>query len=149
MTTRAVRMLLIEDDPSHRLLIRRSLENHGVSNEVSEAVDGQDGLDYIYGVGVYADRKKYPMPDLVILDIKMPRIDGFGVLEKLKSDPKMKRIPVIMLTTSSRDEEIAKGYECGANAYVTKPLDFDDFAKKLHDLKMFWVLTAEIPPDVD
>jgi CheY-like chemotaxis protein len=149
MTASAVRILLVEDDPSHRLLIRKNLENHGVSNDVYEAVDGQDGLDYIYGLGVYADRKKYPMPDLVILDIKMPRVDGFGVLDKLKSDPKMKRIPVIMLTTSSRDEEIAKGYERGANAYVTKPLDFDDFAKKLHDLKMFWVLTAEIPPDVD
>lgn len=149
MTQRAVRMLLVEDDPSHRLLIRKSLENHGVSNDVNEVEDGQEALDYIYGVGVYADRKKYPMPDIVILDIKMPRMDGFGVLERLKSDPKMKRIPVIMLTTSSRDEEIAKGYECGANAYVTKPLDFEDFAKKLHDLKMFWVLTAEIPPDMD
>jgi len=149
MTARAVRILLVEDDPSHRLLIRKSLENHGVANDVSEVVDGQEALDYIYGVGIYADRKKYPMPDLVLLDIKMPRVDGFGVLERLKSDPKTKRIPVIMLTTSSRDEEIAKGYEYGANAYVIKPLNFEDFAKKLHDLKMFWVLTAEIPPDMD
>ncbi|MBF0291566.1 MAG: response regulator [Nitrospinae bacterium] len=149
MTEKAVRMLLVEDDPSHRLLIRKNLENHGVTNDINEVEDGQEALDYIYGVGEYADRKKYPMPDIVILDIKMPRVDGFGVLERLKSDPKMKRIPVIMLTTSSRDEEIAKGYEYGANAYVTKPLDFADFAKKLHDLKMFWVLTAEIPHDAD
>lgn len=146
---KAVRILLVEDDPSHRLLIRKNLENHGVSNQISEVEDGQEALDYIYGVDMYADRKKYPMPDIVILDIKMPRVDGFGVLEKLKSDPKMKSIPVIMLTTSSRDEEVAKGYKYGANAYVTKPLDFADFAKKLHDLKMFWVLTAEIPHDAD
>lgn len=149
MIEKPVRILLVEDDPSHRLLIRKNLENHGVSNDIIEAEDGQEALDYIYGAGVYADRKKYPMPDLVILDIKMPRMDGFGVLERLKSDPKTKRIPVIMLTTSSRDEEIAKGYEYGANAYVTKPLDFSEFAQKLHDLKMFWVLTAEIPPDMD
>ena len=149
MTEKAVRMLLVEDDPSHRLLIRKNLENHGVTNDINEVEDGQEALDYIYGVGEYADRKKYPMPGIVILDIKMPRVDGFGVLERLKSDPKMKHIPVIMLTTSSRDEEIARGYEYGANAYVTKPLDFADFAKKLHDLKMFWVLTAEIPHDAD
>lgn len=149
MIEKAVRILLVEDDPSHRLLIRKNLENHGVANGINEAEDGQEALDYIYGVGAYADRKKYPMPDIVILDIKMPRVDGFGVLERLKSDPKTKRIPVIMLTTSSRDEEVARGYEYGANAYVTKPLDFGDFAKKLHDLKMFWVLTAEIPRDTD
>jgi two-component system response regulator len=146
MSDSVINILLVEDDPSHRLLIRKNLENHGVANDVYEVEDGQDALDYIYGVGKYEDRTRFPIPDLVLLDIKMPRVDGFGVLEKLKTDPKTKKIPVVMLTTSSRDEEIAKGYECGANAYVTKPLDFADFAKKLCDLKMFWVITAEKPP---
>ncbi len=143
MSNRIATILHVDDDPAHRLLVRKNLINHSVSNRLIEVEDGQEAIDYIYGIGKYVDRVAYPMPDLVLLDIKMPRMDGFEVLEKLKNDPDKKHIPIIMLTTSSKEEEIARGYKCGANAYVTKPLDFANFAKKLKDLKLFWVLTAE------
>ena len=143
MSNESATILHVEDDPAHRLLVRKNLVNHSVSNNVIEVEDGQEAIDYIYGIGKYADRAEYPIPDLILLDIKMPKIDGFEVLEKLKSDPDKKHIPIIMLTTSSKEEEIARGYKCGANAYVTKPLDFSKFAQKLKDFKLFWTLTAE------
>ncbi|VAX21055.1 hypothetical protein MNBD_NITROSPINAE02-486 [hydrothermal vent metagenome] len=144
MAKKDVVILLVEDDPAHRLLISKVLEENHVRNSVYETEDGQDGLDYVYGVGKYANRQSYPLPDLILLDIKMPRMDGFEVLEKLKSDDTTKHIPIIMLTTSSRDEEVARGYKNGANAYVTKPVDFREFVEKLKNLKIFWVLTTEI-----
>ncbi len=142
---RDVLILLVEDDPTHRLLVRKSLENNSVKNEIREVEDGQEALDYIYGRDKYSDRAAYPMPDLILLDVKMPRVDGFEVLQTIKNDPKLKHIPVIMLTTSTREEEIARGYEKGANAYVTKPIDFKEFSEKIKNINLFWVLTADIP----
>lgn len=136
-------ILHVEDDPIHRLLVRKNLINHSVTNKVIEVEDGQKAIDYLYGRGEYVDRKTYPLPDLILLDIKMPVMNGFEVLEELKNDPEMKHIPIIMLTTSTKEEEIARGYKTGANAYVTKPIDFSEFAKKLKDLNLFWTLTAE------
>ena len=140
-----VTILIVEDEPGHRLLIRKNLENHGVKNAVAEVEDGQEALDYVYGEGKYSDRETYPAPDLILLDVKMPKVDGFEVLQRLKSDPNTKHIPVVMLTSSSRDEEIARGYEYGANAYITKPVDFAEFSEKLRNIRIFWVLTVEIP----
>ncbi len=143
MPEKSVVILHVEDDPAHRLLVKESLINHSVTNKVIEMEDGQEAIDYLYGRGEYADREKCPLPDLILLDIKMPVMDGFEVLKELKNDPEMKHIPVIMLTTSTKEEEVAMGYNFGANAYVTKPLDFSEFAKKLKDIKLFWTLTAE------
>lgn len=144
--TKEVFILIVDDEPSHRLLIRRSLKEHDVRNKVMEVEDGQQAFDYVYGRGKYADRKLYPSPDLILLDINMPKFDGFEVLEKLKSDPATQYIPIVMLTSSSREEEISRGYDYGANAYVTKPVDFAEFSKKLKSLNIFWTLTAETPP---
>lgn len=137
-------ILHIEDDPVHRLLVSKTLTNRGLTNRVMEAEDGQDGLDYLYGVGKYADRKTYQMPQLILLDINMPRVDGFEVLTRIKNDPDLKAIPVVMLSTSARDEEIARGYELGANAYLTKPISFSEFVAKLENLQFFWTITAEV-----
>jgi CheY-like chemotaxis protein len=137
-------ILHIEDDPAHRLLVSKTLTNHGLTNSVMEAEDGQEGLDYLYGVGKYADRKTYRLPRLILLDINMPRMDGFEVLKKIKNDPDLKAIPVIMLSTSARDEEITRGYELGANAYLTKPISFGDFVTKLENFQFFWTITAEV-----
>ncbi len=143
MSNRVATILHVDDDPAHRLLVRKNLINHSVFNKLIEVEDGKEAIDYLYDIGKYADKEKYPIPDLILLDIKMPIMDGFEVLERLKNDPDKKHIPIIMLTTSSKEEEIAKGYKYGANAYVTKPLDFSKFATKLKDLNLFWVLTAE------
>ncbi len=136
-------ILHVEDDPAHRLLVRKNLITHSVTNSVIEVEDGQEAIDYLYGIGKYVDRATYPIPDVILLDIKMPKMDGFEVLEKLKNDPDKKHIPIIMLTTSAKEEEIVRGYKCGANAYVTKPLDSAQFAQKLKSFKLFWTLTAE------
>lgn len=141
-------ILIVEDDASHRLLIRKTFENHSVKNRIMEAEDGQQALDYVYGRGQYSDRTAYPYPDLILLDIKMPKVDGFEVLKTLKTDTTTRHIPIIMLTTSSREEEIARGYDYGANAYITKPVDFAAFSEKIKNIKLFWILTAEIPPNV-
>ena len=133
----------MEDDPGHRLLIRKTLENAGHIKDIFEVENGREAIEYVYGEGVYSDRKTYPAPDLILLDLRMPEVDGFEVLNRLKSDPDKKAIPVIIFSTSAQVEEIAKGYQCGANAYVTKPLDFGDFKRKLEELKLFWTVTAE------
>ena len=146
MEKNRVVILIVEDEASHQLLIHKTLENHSVKNTVHEVENGQQALDYIYGKGEYADRTKYPMPNLILLDIKMPVVDGFEVLQKLKSDEQTKHIAIVMLTTSARDEEIAQGYHYGANAYVTKPVNFAEFSEKLKNLRLFWTLVAEIPP---
>ncbi len=137
-------ILHVEDDPAHRLLVSKTLTSNGLTNCVMEAEDGQDGLDYLYGVGKYADRETYKLPQLILLDINMPRVDGFELLGKIKSDPDLKAIPVVMLSTSARDEEIIRGYELGANAYLTKPISFRDFVAKLNNLQFFWTITAEV-----
>ncbi len=139
-------VLLVDDDSVHRLLIRKNLEIHGFRNQILEVENGQQAIDYIYGTEKYADRAVFPMPDLILLDIKMPVMSGFEVLEKLKNDPDKKHIPVIILTTSAHEEDIIKGYKNGANAYVTKPIDMNEFTKKLKEIGIFWMLVAETTP---
>lgn len=146
MNSKKITILLVEDEPSHRIMIRKNIENQMVKNPIMEVEDGQSALDYIYGVGDYADRHTYPEPDLVLLDINMPKIDGFEVLERLKSDPDKRHIPIVMLTSSASEVEVARSYRNGANAYVTKPMEFSRLAEKLRQLILFWVLTSEFPP---
>ncbi len=143
MTNKVATVLHVEDDPAHRLLVRKNLIDLSASNNYFEVEDGQEAIDYIYGVGKYVDRATYPIPDIILLDIKMPKMDGFEVLKKLKNDPDKKHIPIIMFTTSAKEEEIVRGYKYGANAYLTKPVDFTHFAQKLKNFKLFWILTAE------
>ncbi len=143
MTNKTATILHSEDDPAHRLLVRKNLIDLSVSFNFFEVEDGQEAIDYIYGVGKYVDRTAYPIPDIILLDIKMPKMDGFEVLKKLKNDSDKKHIPIIMLTTSAKEEDIVRGYKYGANAYLTKPVDYNHFAQKLKNFKLFWILTAE------
>jgi len=134
-------ILLIEDNPDHVILTKRVLEDNKVSNRVYVCNDGAEALDFIYRRAKYSDA---PRPGLILLDVKLPRVDGFEVLKQLKSDPSIKAIPVVMLTTSARDEEILKGYDEGANSYVTKPIKFDEFAEKIRNIGLYWGLVSEI-----
>jgi CheY-like chemotaxis protein len=134
-------ILLIEDNPDHAILTKKVLEDNRVSNKVYLCSDGAEALDFVYCRGKYSDA---PRPGLILLDVKLPRIDGFEVLMKLKSDPALKAIPIVMLTTSARDEEIARGYEEGANSYVTKPVKFDEFTEKIRNIGLYWGLVSEI-----
>lgn len=139
-------ILLVEDNEDHIVLIKKALKDAGIVNNIYAVTDGQEALDYMYHTGKYTDETKAPRPDLILLDVKLPKVDGFEVLKKLKADPKYKTIPIIMLTTSARDEDIAKGYFHMANSYVTKPVNFEEFIKKVKEIPLYWLLTNTLPP---
>lgn len=145
MKGKPVDILLVEDNPDHAELTIKALNQNNVLNEVYVVNDGQEALDFMYHQGKYADEKDFPRPGLILLDIKLPKVDGIEVLKQLKDDPQFKSIPVIMLTTSDRDEEIAKSYAGGANSYVVKPMDFEEFMKKVRELKLYWTITNSLP----
>jgi len=145
MKGKPVDILLVEDNPDHAELTMKALKQNNVLNEVYLASDGREALDFMYHRGKYADEKTSPRPGLILLDIRLPKVDGLEVLKQLKDDPQFKSIPVIMLTTSDRDEEIAESYAGGANSYVVKPMDFEDFMKKIRELKLYWTLTNRLP----
>lgn len=145
MKGKPVNILLVEDNEDHVELTLRALKNNNIINEIYVVKNGQEALDFIYHQGEYEDAEKYPRPGLILLDIHLPKVNGFEVLETLKKDPDVKSIPIIMLTTSSRDEEIAKSYADGANSYVTKPVDFGEFMKKIKDLKLYWTIVSSLP----
>ena len=132
-------ILLVEDNPDHAMLTKKVLEDNKVVNKIFLVEDGEEALDFIYHRGKY-NNGNAPRPGLILLDVKLPKIDGFTVLKQLKNDLEYKNIPIVMLTTSSRDEEIAKGYADGANSYVTKPIRFDEFTEKIKCIGIYWGL---------
>ncbi len=142
---RLIDILLVEDNPDHAMLTRRVLEDHKVANAVHLVENGADALDYVYRRGQYGNGKNAPRPGLILLDVKLPKVDGFEVLKQLKSDPEHNSIPIVMLTTSSHDEEVARGYADGANSYVTKPVRFDEFAEKVKNIGLYWGLISSLP----
>lgn len=147
MKGKPVDILLVEDNEDHIELTLRALKNNNVMNEIYVVKDGQEALDFVYHQGKHEDTAKYPRPGLILLDIHLPKVNGFEVLETLKKDPDVKSIPIIMLTTSSMDEEIAKSYAGGANSYVTKPVDFGEFMKKIKNLKLYWTIINSLPKE--
>lgn len=138
-------ILIVEDNPTHQLLMRTALEENGVRNRIIEVDDGDDALDFVFGQGEHAGRTDDQIPGLICLDLKMPRVDGFEVLAALKSNEATKHIPVIVITTSPAEADIGRCDALGANAYVTKPVQAVDLAEKLKILKMFWLIVAELP----
>jgi len=145
MKGKPVYILLVEDDPDHAELTIRALKDNNVLNEVYVVRDGQEALDFMYHRGKYTDKEKFSRPGLILLDIRLPKMDGLEVLKELKADPQLKSIPVIMLTTSERDEEIAESYGAGANSYVVKPVEFEEFTKKIKELNLYWTITNTLP----
>lgn len=143
---RTAHVLLVDDDTNHRFLIRKLLSKTETRIEITELEDGQQALDYVYGRRDYSDRERYPYPDLILLDIKMPGVGGLEVLKVLKRDRQTQHLPIVILTTSSLEEEIAESYRQGANAFITKPTGFENFAKAMTSLVDFWVSAAQLPP---
>jgi len=132
-------ILLVEDNPDHAMLTKKILEDNKVVNKIYLVEDGEEALDFVYRMGKYNNGNAH-RPGLILLDVKLPKIDGFTVLKQLKNDPEYKNIPIVMLTTSSRDEEIVKGYADGANSYVTKPIKFDEFTETIKCIGIYWGL---------
>ena len=133
----SVTIMLVEDDDGHRLLIRENLRAGGVVNTLVEMFDGQQAIDYLTRRGQYHDRTKFPKPGLILLDIKMPKADGFAVLEKIKADPELRLIPVLMLTSTDDQLEINRCYTLGANSYVVKPVRYEEFQERIRALGLF------------
>ena len=140
-----ISILLVEDNPDHVILTKKALEDYNVANKIYVAEDGEEALDFVYHRGKYANGSNAPRPGLILLDVKLPKVDGFEVLKQLKSDEEHNSIPIVMLTTSSQDEEIARGYAEGANSYVTKPVRFNEFADKVRNIGLYWGLISSVP----
>ncbi|HXA88534.1 MAG TPA: response regulator [Mycobacterium sp.] len=140
--TRAIDILLVEDDPGDELITREAFEHNKLQNRLHVARDGEEGLNYLYQRGPYQDA---PRPDLILLDLNLPKYDGRHLLEKIKSDPDLSRIPVIVLTTSSAEEDILRSYKLHANAYVTKPVDLDQFINAVRQIDEFFLQVVRLP----
>lgn len=135
MSGRRLHILLVEDNPDHAELVRRSLEHFPLANSLHHVDDGEPALDYIFGRGSYSDRARYPAPDLVLLDLRLPRVDGLEVLRHVKSHPTLRQTLVVVLTTSDADRDAAMAYEFHANSFVTKPVDFDRLFQLIQELE--------------
>jgi CheY-like chemotaxis protein len=133
----SILIMLVDDDEGHALLIRENLRAAGIINELVELRDGQEALDYLFRRGSHQDPAASPRPGLILLDIKMPRCDGYMVLEKVKADPQLRAIPVLMLTSTDDQAEVNRCYELGANNYVVKPVQYDAFQRRIQALGLF------------
>lgn len=139
------RILLAEDNPKDVELTLAALEDHNLANEVIVVRDGAEALDYLSRKGEFADRPVGD-PAVVLLDLKMPKVTGIEVLRKIKSEPALKRIPVVMLTSSREEQDLIDSYDLGVNAYVVKPVNFKNFVDSIKNLGFFWALINEAPP---
>ena len=145
MIGRPMTILLVEDNPDHAELVKRNLEDFQVANHIHHVEDGEAALDYVYRRGTYSDHKKFPRPDLILLDLRLPRIDGLEVLKQIKRDLTLQAIPVVVLTTSDAEKDLAQAYEYHANSYVTKPVNFENFSRLLRDLGYYWLAWNKRP----
>ncbi|KZS64849.1 two-component system response regulator [Mycobacterium kansasii] len=139
---RPIDILLVEDDPGDELITREAFEHNKVKNRLHVARDGEEGLNYLYRRGEFHDA---PRPDLILLDLNLPKYDGRQLLEKIKSDPDLARIPVVVLTTSAAEEDILRSYKLHANAYVTKPVDLDQFMTAVRQIDEFFLQVVRLP----
>ena len=139
-------ILLVEDNPSDVGLARRALAKNGISNRLVVADDGQEALDYLFGTGPLGDRGSTDLPVLVLLDLKLPRVDGLDVLRRIRADVRTRRVPVVILTSSNEEHDIDCGYALGSNSYIRKPVDFSDFVETVKQLALYWLVINEPPP---
>lgn len=142
------KILLVEDNPDDVELTLHALEEHNISNKIEVVEDGAEALDYLFATGAYAGRDMSEMPSVVLLDLKLPKVDGLEVLRRIRDDDRTKNLPVVILTSSSEEEDLTKSYELGANSYVRKPVNFDQFSEAVRQLGLYWLLLNEPPPKV-
>jgi CheY-like chemotaxis protein len=138
-------ILLVEDNADDEELTVRALKKNNVTNDLAIARDGAEALDYLYGTGTYAGRDTAVLPGLVLLDLKLPKIDGLEVLRHIRADERTRRMPVVVLTSSKEEQDIVKSYELGANSYIRKPVDFNQFTEAVRQLGLYWLILNEVP----
>jgi CheY-like chemotaxis protein len=139
-------ILLVEDNPDDEALAMRALKRHHIGNEIVVAHDGVEALDYLFGTGIYAGRDVTNKPSVVLLDLKLPLVDGLEVLRRLRQEQNTKYLPVVVLTTSSEEQDLLNSYSLGCNSYICKPVDFVQFSEAIRQLGMYWLLMNEPPP---
>ena len=139
-------ILLVEDNADDEELTIRALKKNNVTNHLVVARDGVEALDFIFGTGAYANRDSAVLPGLVLLDLKLPKIDGLEVLRRIRADERTRRMPVTVLTSSKEEQDVIKSYDLGANSYIRKPVDFSQFTEAVRQLGMYWLMLNEAPP---
>ncbi len=145
MTSDAVEILLVEDNPSDLELALRALKEHKLCNNVHVARDGAEALDFIFCRGPYADRRLDELPRVILLDLKLPLIDGLEVLRQIRGDARTRNVPVVVLTSSTEDRDVVDSYALGVNSYIAKPVDFDQFSDAMRTIGMYWLLLNRPP----
>ncbi len=143
---REVIILVADDDADDRLMTKEALEENRLKNEIRFVVDGEDLMDYLYCRGKYSEEGSAPRPGIILLDLNMPKKDGREALGEIKSDPSLRQIPVIVLTTSSAEEDVFRTYDLGVNSFITKPVSFSSFADVMKSLTRYWFEVVEMPP---
>ncbi len=145
MTDRAVEILLVEDNPNDVRLALHAFQQHHLANRVQVARDGAEALEFLFCTGRHADRKIENVPKLVLLDLKLPLVDGIEVLRQVKADPRTQMVPVVVMTTSREERDVVESYRLGVNSYIVKPVDFDQFTEAMKQLGFYWLLLNQPP----
>ncbi len=140
-------ILLVEDNPDDVLLTKRALSKSKIRNRIVVVGDGEEALEYLFRSGRYADRNPRERPQVVLLDLKLPKLDGLEVLRQMRNDPRTQLLPVVILTTSKEQSDMIAGYKLGANSYIRKPVDFQQFVEAVSQLTLYWIVLNESPPN--
>ena len=140
MKDQEVEILIVEDNPGDAELTIRALKKSHLANHVTHLVDGAEALDFFFGAGQFSDRNLNNLPKVILLDLKMPKVDGLEVLRRLKSDARTRKIPVVILTSSDKDPDLKRCYELGANSYIVKPVELNNFVKIISEIGMYWLV---------
>jgi CheY-like chemotaxis protein len=144
MNERAI--LLVEDNPDDEALTIRALKKNNITNEIVVARDGAEALDYLFATGAHAGRDTSVLPQIVLLDLKLPKIDGLEVVRRLRADERTRLLPIVILTSSKEEQDLLRGYSLGANSYIRKPVDFNQFSEAVRNLGLYWLVLNEPPP---
>jgi len=140
-----VEILLVEDNPNDVELTLRALQKQNLANKVFVVRDGAEALEFLFATGIYAERKIEDHPKVILLDLKLPKVDGIEVLRKIKTDPRTKNTPVVMLTSSQEERDVMESYKLGVNSYIVKPVDFSNFVHAVSELGMYWGILNKVP----
>lgn len=139
-------ILLVEDNPDDEALTLRAFRKNNIGNRIAVVRDGVEALDFLFCKGAYADRDPHDQPQVILLDLKLPKLDGMEVLERIRHEETTRLLPVVILTSSKEEQDIIKGYSLGANSYVRKPVDFNQFVEAVRQLGLYWMVLNETPP---
>ena len=146
MREKTLEILLVEDNPDDVELTLHAFQKHNLANHVHVVRDGAEALDFLFCTGAYKDRRIENSPSVVLLDLKLPKVDGLEVLRRMKEDPRTQMIPVVVLTSSREDRDIMESYQLGVNSYIVKPVNFEQFTEAVRQIKLYWLLMNEPPP---